>query len=87
MGDGDDAWNDDLRNPQFYDKGRASPTFNQLFAALWDLLLTSITKMGIFAPEACGRSLEDVFNMKMPAFAADDDASAEISGGRHLLSP
>ena len=77
MGDGDDAWNDYLRNPPFYNKGRASPTFNQLLTALWDLrvILTRITKMRImiFAPEACGRSLEDVFN-------DDDDASAEISG-------
>ena len=43
--------------------------------------------MGIFAPEACGRSLEDVFNMKMPAFADDEDAFTKISGERHLVSP
>ena len=62
-------------NPPFYDPGRASPTFNLLFAALWDLILPSITKMCIFAPEA-GRSIEDVFNMKMPAFADEEDAFA-----------
>ena len=42
--------------------------------------------MGIFAPGA-GLSIEDVFNMKMPAFADDEDAFAEISGERHLVSP
>ena len=63
--------NDDLRNPPFYDPGRTSPTFNMLFAALWDLILPRITKMGIFAPEA-GSSIKDVFNMKMPACADDD---------------
>ena len=78
--------NDNLRNPPPYDPGRTSPTFNLLFAALWDLILPDITKMGIFAPEA-GRSIEDVFNMKMPAFADDEDAVAEISGERHLVSP
>lgn len=67
---------------------RASPTFNQLFAALWDIVLTRITKLGLFGPDPCNRSVEDVFNMKMPAFAdEDDDASAAFSGERHLVSP
>ena len=79
MGAEDDTWNDDLRKLPFYDQGRTSPTFNLLFASLWDLILPSITKMGIFAPEP-GRSIEDVCNVKMPAFADDEDAVAEISG-------
>ena len=87
MGDDDDSWNDDLRNPPFYDPERASPTFNQLFAALWDLILTRTTKMGIFAPEASGSSLKDVFDMKMPAFACNDDDASVISEERYLVSP
>ena len=67
--------NDGLRNQPFYDPGRASPTFNLLFATLWDLIIPHITKRGIFAPEA-GHSIEDVFNMKMPAFADEEDAFA-----------
>ena len=90
MGDEDDAWNDNLPNQPFYDPGRAFPTFNQLFTALWDLILIHITKMGIFAPEVCGCSLKNVFNTKIPAFASNDDddaATAEISGKLHLISP
>ena len=79
LGAEDDAVNDNLRNRPFYDRGRTSPAFNLLFAALWDLILPRITKMGIFAPEA-GSSIEDVFNMKAPALADDEDAVAEISG-------
>ena len=83
----------DLHNPPFYDQARASPTFkvgfNQLFTTLLGLILTRITKimMGIFAPDGYGRSLEDIFDMKMPAFADDDDAGAISVEKRHLVSP
>ena len=87
MGDDNYTWNDYLRNPPFYDPERASPTFKQLFAALWDLILTCIPKMGIFAPEACCSSLKDIFDMKMPAFALNDDAGVIFVEELLLLSP
>ena len=43
--------------------------------------------MGIFAPEASGSSLKDVFDMKMPAFACNDDDASVISEERYLVSP
>ena len=76
MGDDDDTSNGDLRNPPFYDPTRASSTCNLLFAALWNLVLTSITKMGMLAPDGVSRCLKDIFDMKMPAFPDDDDGGA-----------
>ena len=49
VGSDDVTWNDDLRTPPFHDASRAGPVFNQ-FAALWDLILTHLTKMVLFAP-------------------------------------
>ena len=67
--------------------GRASPIFNQLFAALWDLILTHITKMGIFAFEACSCSRKDIFDMKMPAFADGVDNCLISVEEQLLVSP
>ena len=36
---------------------------------------------------SAGHRIEDAFNMKMPAFADDEDAFTKISGERHLVSP
>ena len=57
LGDDDDTSNDDLRNPPFYDPTRASSTFNLLFAALWNLNLTCVTKMGMLAPDDDGSAI------------------------------
>ena len=79
-----------MSSPPFYDPARAPPTFKLLFAELWNLIFTSITKMGIFAPDGCGpcgRNLKDIFDMKMPAFADDADAGAISVEERHLVSP
>ena len=43
-----------------------TPVFDQLFAALWDLIFCSIIKMSTFAPDICS-SLKDIFNGLIPA--------------------
>ena len=48
---------------------------------------TSSSPACIFAPDGCGSSLNDTFEMKMPAFADDDDAVAISVEERHLVSP
>ena len=53
---------------------------------MWDLILTRLTKMGLFAPVSVS-TIKDVFDMKMPAFADDDDAGAISVEKRHLVSP
>jgi hypothetical protein len=85
VGDDDVAWNDDLRKPPFYDKTRPSPTFNLLFAALWDLILCSMTKMSNFAPTG-GRSLHDIFDQKIPAVEGAEEDDVNIKE-KNLVSP
>ena len=55
LDDDDNTWNEDLHNKPFYYPTRASPSFNLLFAALWDLILTRFTKMGILESTAASR--------------------------------
>ena len=52
MSDDDAAWNNSLCEVPFYCKTQASPTFNQLFTALWVLILCSITRISTFFPDA-----------------------------------
>ena len=58
---------DDLRQAQYYTDHDESPHFNQLFAALYDLILCCIPKMNLLAPGP-GRSIADVFDEKIPNF-------------------
>ena len=87
MGDDNNTWNDDLHNQPFYDPTRASSSFNLLFAAIWGLILTRITKMGILAPDGVNRNLKDIFDMKMPAFSDDDDGCAIPGAERQCRKP
>jgi hypothetical protein len=70
---------DDLRKAPYYTENSESPVFNQLFAALYDLILCRIPKMGILAPGS-GRSIADVFEEKIPDYES-------IEGERYLVSP
>ena len=70
---------DDPRRAPDYVENGASPVFNQLFAALYDLILCRIPKMGILAPDS-GRSITDIFEEKMPDYE-------NIGNERYLVSP
>ena len=72
--------NDDPRQAQYYTNHDQSPHFNQLFAAMYDLILCSIPKMGLIAPNH-GRSIVDVFDETIPNYG--DSAGEE----RHLVGP
>ena len=57
--------NEDPRQAPYYTNHDQSPHFNQLFVAMYDLILCRIPKMGLIAPNP-GRSIADVFEMTIP---------------------
>ena len=72
--------NDDPRLAPYYTDHDQSPGFDQLFAAMYDLILCRIPKMGLIAPNP-GRSIADIFEEKIPNYS--DIAWEE----RHLVGP
>ena len=73
---------DDLRAAPYYTKTNESPVFNQLFAALYDLILCRITKMSSLAPSP-GRTLEAIFQEKIPKINPAD----ETERAKFVISP
>lgn len=73
---------DDLRAAPYYTKTNESPVFNQLFAALYDLILCRITKMSSLAPSP-GRTPEAIFQEKIPKINPAD----ETERARFLIGP
>ena len=79
MGIDGEILNDNLHQAPFYRKTQASSIFNQLFAALWDLILCRVSTMSTFAPDS-HRSLTDIFDEKIPAVdgcTEEGDVNAE----------
>ena len=56
---------DNLKASPYYTETQDSPYINQLFAALYDLVLGRGTSMSIITPTA-GRSLDDIWSLKVP---------------------
>ena len=56
---------DDVRVSPYFTVQRSSPNFNKLFAALYDVIFSKLTKMGRLIPGA-GRTLKDIFKEKIP---------------------
>jgi len=56
---------DDLRSPPFFKRQQDSPHFNQLFAALYDLIFGKLTSMGRLIPSR-ERTLLQIFSEKVP---------------------
>ena len=56
---------DDLRSPPFFKQQPDSPHFNQLFAALYDLIFSKLTNMGRLIPSR-ERTLLQIFKEKVP---------------------
>ena len=56
---------DDVRTSPYFTVHRSSPNFNKLFAALYDVIFSKLTKMGRLIPGA-GRPLRDIFKEKIP---------------------
>lgn len=73
---------DDLRKSPYFTKTNDSPIFNQLFAALYDLILCRITKMSSLAPSP-GRDIDAIFQEKIPKINPEDETERE----RFLISP
>ena len=63
---------DDLRRAPYYTEHRASPVFNLLFAAMYDLILCRIPKMGLLVPGQ-GRTVADVLEERIPKYDTNDD--------------
>ena len=57
-----------------------SPFFNQLFAAMYDLILCSIPKLGLLTSTP-GRSIAEIFEEEIPNFGENDWEE------RYLVSP
>lgn len=55
---------DDVRTSPYFREHRDSPNFNQLFAALYDVIFGKLTKMGRLIPVP-GRTLLDIFKEKI----------------------
>ena len=55
---------DDLRSPPFFKRQPDSPHFNQLFAALYDLIFSKLTNMGRLIPSR-ERTLRQIFMEKV----------------------
>ena len=72
--------NDDPRQAPYYIDHDQSPYFNKLFAAMYDLVLCRIPKMGLIAPNP-GCSIANVFEEKIPNYG--DSAGEE----RQLVGP
>ena len=63
---------DDLSKGQYFVKTEKSKPINLLFAALFDLIICFITKMGLFVPSgAAGRNLDAIFAKKVPKIKDD----------------
>ena len=85
MGEDDTTWNDNLREGPFYHKTAVFPVFNQFFAALWEPICCSITKMFFFAPDACSIH-SDIFNNMIPAVHGNSEADVNAQE-KHIVSP
>ena len=72
----------DLRVALYYTKTNESPILNQLFAALYDLILCRITKMSSLAPSP-GRTLDAIFDEKIPKINPADEKERE----KFVVSP
>jgi hypothetical protein len=55
---------DDLRQAPFHVPHASAPFFNQLFAALYDLIFSGVTKVGLLVPGP-GRTIQDIFAEKI----------------------
>ena len=75
--------NDNTRQAPYYTNHDKSPHFNQLFAAMYDLILCSIPKMGLIAPNP-GRSIVEVFDETIPHYG---DSAGTAGEERHLVGP
>jgi hypothetical protein len=56
--------NDNFRQAQYYYGHAASQFFNQLFAALYDLIISTITKEGLLVP-CQGHTVRDILAEQM----------------------
>ena len=66
----------ELRAAQYFVKTDDCPKMNQLFAGLYDLILCRITKMNFLAP-APGRTLQEIFQAKIPKIDPQDATERE----------
>ena len=72
-------FDDDLRQAPYYKEHSESPVFNQLFAALYDLILCRIPKMGLLSPGS-GRSIANIFDEKIPNYGENDGDERYLVG-------
>ena len=56
---------DDLRAAPYYTRTPGSPSFNRLFAAIYDIFFSKLVNLGRLIPTT-GRSLRDIFKEKIP---------------------
>ena len=63
--------NDDIRQAPNYTDHEKSPHFNQLFAAMYDLVLCRISKMGLIA-SGPGSRIAEILEEKIPNYGKNE---------------
>jgi len=75
---------DDVRTSPYFTPRDDSPNYNQLFAALYDVIFSKLTKMGRLIPSP-GRSLKDIFKEKVAGTPERHLISEELIAYLHWI--